>query len=210
MTFIKASYDFAKQWNDQESINRFATSKSKDVQIAEAENILRDMTFRFERSPNPTVIKMWASDIIKAGYTDAMLKQVCVSIPFKFERFPSLSDLMALLRPLMAVNLDSTRDELTDLSMRCYPHLKAKFLRLTGQEVLDKMCLYYAKEILPYPVEAKGVLEQCVLNDWLRTYFSSDPKRIIEQGKISSLNAEKGDILYFTAPLQRYAKEHDL
>lgn len=210
MMSISTAYNHAKSWGDDKTIARLKSSRSKDVMIAEAEEILKNMALRFERSPNANTTKLWASDIINAGFTDEQLKQICISIPFKMEKHPTLSDLMAFLRPLGAVIEDFPIDELTDLSKRCYPHLKAKFLTLANQETLDKMTAYYKREVLKSNSEFVTTVEQCVLNDWLRSYFATHPEKIIEQGRKSNEAYERNDKDYFIAPLRRYAQEHRL
>lgn len=211
---IDSTYKFADQWGDTRSKQRLKASKGPEVERLEIENHLKGMSLRFERSPNAATLGLWASDMVDAGYKDWMVREVCITAPFKFERHPTLSQLMDLLRSYLP-HVSISTDELSNLSNRCYPHLKAKFLALTSQEILETMCLAYKKHVgaaFYKDVEYwhSESLEKAVLNDWLRTYFDKSPQKIIDQGKISNDKAASNDREYFTYHLKSYAQEHGL
>jgi len=207
---INSTIKFNQLWNDAPSNERLRKShKGQDVQKAESENYLKDMALRFERSPNQATLKLWASDIIESGFEDWMVKEVCKSIPYKFEKHPTLNQIIELLnsyKPKMAVPVD----ELTDLSHRCYFHLKAKFLSFATQEQLTQMCKIYARDVFPGLAQYNQYYqEMSVLNEWLRTYFKKG-EDILAKGKQTNEEAEKRNRDYFLNPLKRYAKENNL
>jgi hypothetical protein len=207
---IKSTYDFAKRWGDKDSIEKFKKSdKSSDVQKAEIENFLKDLALRFERSPNQSTLKLWASDIVDAGFDDQVTKLALKSVPYKFERFPTLSQVMELLRPYLP-QVSFSGCELSDTTNRVVPHLKAKFLTMFTQEQLDQMCKVYKKHVMPHnELAAPWHIEMCVLNDWLRCYYGKG-EEIIKQGLTSNEMANLGNKDYFLNPLKRYAKENNL
>lgn len=202
---MEALNKFLNTWNDQESKTRILHSnKGKDLQKAEVENILKDVAMRFERSPNPNTIKLWASDIVDAGFNDAMVREISKSIPFKFEKHPTLAQIMELLRPYLpqVVFLEDELDKYTRLAI---PHLKAKFLNMVGQEGFDKMCNYYRARVLKSDLP----VEVAVLGDWCRCYLGK-PEKIIEQGKISNDKALERDKEYFIRSLKSYCEQNNL
>lgn len=201
----KVAYDFAKHWDDKQAIGNLKKSdKSIDVQKAEIENLLKDCAMRFERSPNPSTIKLWASDIVDAGYNDLMVKEICKSIPYKFEKHPTLAQVMELLRPFQAV-LAPKEDELDKYTRAAVPHLKAKFIAMVGEEAFERMIVYYKQEVF----NCDFGLEIAVLGDWCRCYMGR-PEKIIEQGKISNIKALERDREYFIRPLKMYCETNKL
>lgn len=202
--------NFNNSWGDAKSTeNLRKSSKGLDVQKAETENYLKDMALRFERSPNQATLKLWASDIIDSGFQDWQVKEICRSIPYKFEKHPTLNQVIELLNPYRAKS-EFLADELTDLSHRCYFHLKAKFLKFASQEQLTQMCKVYARDIFPSLVTYNSYYqEMCVLNDWLRSYFKKG-EDVLKQGFISNEQQVAGNREYFINPLKRYAKENNL
>ena len=203
----KASYDFMSRWGDDKSIQRLRKSdKSKDVQKAEVENILKDVSYRFERSPNGNTLKLWASDIIDAGYEDWMVIEISKSIPFKFERHPTLSQVMELLRPCLA-QVSGSESDLDKYTRLAIPFLKAKFVDLVGEDGFQRMVDYYRKELMP---DSKFSVEMCVLGDWCRSHFASDPKKIIEQGRKSNDASQRNDLEYFVRPLKMFCEANRL
>jgi hypothetical protein len=200
---------FLNHWGDAPSLNKLRKSdKSSDVQKAEAENHLKGMALRFERSPNSNTLKLWASDIIDSGFTDYQLKEVCKSAPFKFERHPTLNQLMELLRPYTS-KLSESGDELLDLQNRCYYHLKTKFIKLADEETFNKMVDYYANAEPELKKYNRYFIEICVLGDWLRSYFK-DGAAIIKQRLVTVERIELNDREYFIRPYKNYAKENNL
>jgi hypothetical protein len=207
---INSMVKFNNMWGDAPSNERLRKShKGLEVQKAESENYLKDMALRFERSPNQATLKLWASDIIDSGFEDWMLKEVCKSIPYKFEKHPTLNQIIELLnhyRPKMAAPVD----ELTDLSHRCFTHLKAKFLGFATQEQLTQMCKIYARDVFPELSQYNPYYqEMAVLNEWLRTYFKKG-EDILAKGKQTNEEALRGNRDYFLNPLKKYAKENNL
>jgi hypothetical protein len=202
---------FISHWDDGTSLQRIkASDKSPDVNKAMIENLLKEAVMRFERGPGAHTTKLWASDIVDAGFNEENVRSIIKLLHFKFEKFPTFAQLIELVRPRYFGEPEKI-DELTDLSNRCYAKLKDKFLLIANQEVLDKMVLAYFKSVQinanHMPAKLK---EQCVLNDWLRTYFSSQPEKIIEQGKISNQKFIDGDREYFLHQLRNFAKDNNL
>ena len=207
----KSTFDFNKRWQDDKSNQRLRNSdKSADVQKAEIENHLKDCALRFERAPQMHTLKLWASDIVDSGYQDWMVRDICQSIPKKFEKYPTLAQIFDLLRPYLPQVSDS-QSELDKLTNVCYPHVKAKFLSVGNQEALDKLVAGYKRIIGNNEAHwTNEAVEKCVLMDWLRTYFKADPQGIIDQGKISTHKALEMDKEYFITHLRRYAAENKL
>jgi hypothetical protein len=205
-----AAIRFAKQWGDTPSLERLRNSdKSGDVQKSEAENHLKNVALRFQYSPNQSTLALWAKDIIESGYTDEILGTVCKSIPFKFEKMPTLNQIMELLvhyKPKVSI----PRDELSDLTDRTFEHLKAKFIKQASPEIFTQMVEYYVNHgcaaVQMFNVHYHEI---CMLNDWARSYFG-DGKKIIEMAHKSNLAAESNDYEYFTRVLRQYAKENKL
>lgn len=72
-----AAIRFAKQWGDAPSLERLKnSSKSSDVQKIDAENSLKLMALRFQQSPTQSTLKLWATDMVDAGYQDWMIAEV--------------------------------------------------------------------------------------------------------------------------------------
>jgi hypothetical protein len=189
--------------------NLKAYDKSAEVQRSEAENHLKNVGLRFQYSPNQSTLALWAKDVIDSGYTDEMLGSVCKSIPFKFEKMPTLNQIMELLshhKPKVTVS----RDELSDLTDRTFAHLKAKFIKQASHEIFTQMVEYYVNHGCP-AVKMFNVHyhEMCMLGDWARCYFG-DGKKIIEMAYKSNLAAEANDYEHFTRVLRQYAKENKL
>jgi hypothetical protein len=207
---VNSTIRFAQSWGDAPSLNRMKQGiKTKEVQKLEAENCLKDMALRFQYGPTQSTIALWAKDIIDAGYSEEMIKEVAKSVPFKFEKMPTLNQLMELLShkmPKMSVSVD----ELTDLSNRCFFHLKAKFMTFGTQEQLTAMCKLYAVKIFPSLAQYNAYYqEMAVLNDWLRSYFKKG-ENILAQGLVTNEAFERNDVEYFVRPLRNYAKENKL
>jgi hypothetical protein len=206
---MKATYNHAKKWNDTKALSNLEQEKSKDVHEVEIENHLKDMSIRFERSPNQAVIQAWSKDLAEMGYKHQLIAQVCKSIPYKMDKHPTLNEILALIKPYLAQDTFKL-DDLTDLTIRCYDHLKGKFLTMFKQEQLDQMVLIYMKRIVPdcehFNQKHK---EMMVLNDWCRCYFG-DGEKLLKQGLISNQKAQDKDLDYFVNPLKSYAKQHGL
>jgi hypothetical protein len=207
---ISSTVNFNSKWGDTESNKRLANSdKAQGFHEAEIENSLKAMALRFERSPSPSTIKLWASDLAELGYKCDLVNQVCKTIPYKMDKHPTLNELMALIRPYLPKEAVSV-DELTDLSGRVYEHVKTKFLELQPQTALDQMVKLYMMHIVPdcehFSTRHKEML---VLNDWLRSYFRKG-EDILKQGLISNEQFKNKNVEYFVNPLKRYAKENKL
>lgn len=207
---LNSTINYLNQWGDTEALGKIKKSNnSKELMRVNCENTLKDIAMRFQHSPNTNTLSLWAKDIVDAGFTDDHLNLISKSIPFKFERHPTLAQVMELLRPNIAKEASSL-DELTDLTYRCRPHLKAKFMAVSDQETLTKMVEYYCKhvfkELAHFSIEHQ---ESCVLGDWLRSYFKKG-EDIIAQGLKSNEAHGRGDYEYFTRSLRLYAKEHKL
>ena len=205
-----AAIRFAKQWGDAPSVERLKTShKSLEVQKSDAENSLKLMALRFQQSPTQSTLKLWATDMVDAGYQDWMIAEVSKSAPFKFERHPTLNQLMEQLthyKPKVTI----PRDELSDLTDRTFAHLKAKFIKQSSPEIFTQMVEYYVNHgcsaVKMFNVHYH---EMCMLNDWARSYFG-DGKKIIEMAHKSNHAAETNDYEHFTRVLRQYAKENKL
>jgi hypothetical protein len=203
---------FLKEWGDAPSLDRIRSSdKAPQLQKCDAENYLKEMALRFQYSPNQSTTQLWASDMVDAGFKDWHIKEVCKSAPFKFEKHPTLAQLMELLRPYLGEKSFSV-DELNDLSNRSFEHLKRRFVKACSDDLdlVDKAVSYYVSQVYPGLARFNKVhQEMCFLNDWLRSYFGNINKTI-EQGKISNEKSLLKDREYFTLPLKRYVAEHKL
>lgn len=204
---IDAAIKFANSWGDEATIDRLRKSdKSKDVQKAEIENLLKSIAMRFERSPQANTLSLWAQDIVEAGYEDWMVKEISKSIPFKFERHPTLSQVMELLRPYIA-QVSVSESELDKYTKLAIPHLKGKFVGIIGEDGFTKMIEYYRREVMP---SSNFSVEMCMLGDWCRCFFTSDPKKIIDQGIKSNEASTRNDVDYFVRPLKMYSESNKL
>jgi hypothetical protein len=208
---ISSTVNFNKSWGDHESNRRIANSeKGQGFHEAEIENALKDMSLRFERSPNQATLKLWATDLAALGYKCDLVLQITKTIPFKMDKHPTLNEIMALLKPHLAKE-EFLADPLNDLSNRCFDHLKAKFLSLTNPQALANMVQNYVTLVVPDCEHfSQKNKEMMVLNDWLRSYFKATPQGIIDQGRISNDAFSRNDKDYFINPLKRYAKENNL
>lgn len=208
---MKSLINFNNHWGDTESIKRLETSdKGPEVCKAQVENYLKEMTLRFERSLNQSTLQLWASDLVDLGYKPHQLKEVCRQVPYRFEKHPTLSQLLDLLKPYLSKK-EVLTDELTDLSNRCFDHLKAKFLAVGTQEILTLMTKSYSIHVFPFCEHfTEKNKEMLVLNDWLRSYFKTNPQAILDQGKLSNEAFERRDREYFINPLKSYAKQNNL
>jgi hypothetical protein len=207
---MKHLVNHLKAWGDNESLNKLKKSeRSIDVQKAEVENFLKDIALRYERSPNQSTIKLWASDIVDAGFDENTAKIALKSIPYKFEKMPSLSQIMALLNPYLP-QISFSESELDKYTRLCFPHVKAKFLSMFTQDQLNDMIKLYEKHVFPdlrmFHVEHK---EMCVLLDWLRSHFG-DGKKLLNQGLRSNTESEANNKDYFLNQLKSYAKTNNL
>lgn len=204
------SYAHAKKWDDKDSIKRLENSdKSRDVHQAEIENHLKEMALRFERSPNQSTLQTWAKDLAEMNYRHQLIAQVCKTIPYKMDKHPTLQEILALIKPYLAKD-DIKVDELSDLSGRCYNHVKQRFLKMFTQEQLDQMVLIYLKRIVPDCEHFSAMhKEMMVLFDWIRCY-NGDGEKLLRQGLISNQKALEKDVEYFLHPLRKYAKENGL
>lgn len=206
----RVAYDYAKSWGDTKTMDNLKNyDKSLDVQKSEAENHLKNVGLRFQYSPNQSTLALWAKDIIDSGYTDVMLQEVCKSIPFKFEKMPTLNQIMELLSHRMP-KVSVSRDELSDLTDRTFAHLKAKFIKQSSPEIFTQMVDYYTAHGCPaVKMFNRHYHEMCMLGDWARTYFG-DGKKIIEMAHKSNEAAESRDTEHFARILRQYAKENKL
>lgn len=202
---MKSTFSFLKSWSDDESIKRLKKSnKSSEVQNLEAHNHLKQMSLRFERYPRPETLQLWAKDIIESGFEDWMVGEVCRSIPYKFEKHPTLNQIMELLRPYLP-HLGQEEDELDKLTRLCLPLIKKQFLTVATEDTLDRMIKYYKNEVLP---DCTMDTEVSLLCDWIRAYQPQAPIKVIEQGKKSNEAWEKNDREYFIRPLRKFAKDN--
>lgn len=208
---INAVVNYNKSWGDHESNKRIANSdKGLGFHEAEIENALKEMAMRFERSPGTNTIKLWAKDLVDFGYKCDTVRQVCKTIPFKMDKHPTLNEIIALIRPYLPKE-EFLGDDLTNLSDRCYNHLKIKFMKCGDQNTLTLLTKSYSIHVFPFSEHfTEKHKEMLVLNDWLRCYFKTHPQAILDQGKLSNEAFERGDREYFIAPLRRYAAENRL
>lgn len=208
---MKSIIAYNRLWGDEASNQRISDSdKGQAYQEAEIDNILRDLALRFERSPSQSTLKLWASDLASMGHKALFLKPILKTIPYKMDKHPTLNEILALIKPHLAQD-SFLVDELTDLSNRCFDHLKEKFLKLADQSTLTKMSEAYAKHVFPFCEHfTERHKEMLVLNDWLRSYFKPNPQAILDQGRISNDAFDRRDKDYFINPLKSYAKTNNL
>lgn len=201
---------FMNSWNDTKGIEKLrGSSKSTEVEKSDAENYLKEMSLRFERPLNQTVLNTWARDFIESGYQAWMIKEVCKSIPYKFERSPTFAQIIELLRSYLTKK-ETQLDELTDLTNRCLPSIREKFFKIFNQDQMSQMCkLYQDKVFTDAKMFNTSQQEMLVLCDWLRSYFGTGAQ-LLGQGLKSNMAHEADDREYFTKQLRAYAKEHNL
>lgn len=198
--------DFAKAWGDKAAISNMRAHRSQDVMKSEAENHLKDMMSRFERGANGFTTKLWASDIIDAGFTDYQVKEICKSIPLKFEKAPNLSQIMDLLRPYLPQNQVSV-SELDKHTKVLYPLILEEYSKVFDANDNIKNVGWYKK--------ASGLnhlpddqLLQCFIMDWVRA--ERDSRRIMAIIEKSREAVEKKDSEYFLRTLRSYAIRNNL
>lgn len=201
---------FLNHWGDTKSKQRlFNSEKGIEAQKADIENQLKDMAMRFERSPQPNTIRLWASDIVDAGFNESVVREALKTVPFKFEKHPTLAQVMELLRPYLP-HISVLEDELDKYSRLAYMPLKEEFLKLLTQDQLTQMTLIYERKIFP---DLKSFNQQnkemCVLFDWLRCHRGNGEK-ILAQGMRSNEEHIKGNREYFLHPLRQYCKSLNL
>lgn len=202
---LKPMIGHLSHWQDNNAKqNLYVSNKGKEAQKAEVENILKQVAMRFERSPNPNTIRLWASDIIDAGYNDQVVQQAVKSVPHKFEKHPTLAQIFELLRPYLPQmqSLESDLDKYTRLAI---PHLKAKLINMVGEDGFEKLKNYYRAHVLKTDVN----LEVAVLGDWCRCFLGK-PQDIVKQGIESNSRAEQNDTEYFIKPLRQYCVKNNL
>lgn len=207
---MKHLVEHLKSWGDTDSLNKLKKSeRGSEVQKAEVENFLKDIALRYERSPNQSTLKLWASDIVDAGFDENTAKIALKSIPYKFEKMPSLSQIMALLNPYLP-QISVSESELDEYTRLCLPHVKAKFLSMFTQDQLNDMIKLYEKHVFPdLKMFHQHNKEACVLLDWLRSHFG-DGKKLLNQGLRSNTEFEAGNKDYFLNQLKSYAKTNNL
>lgn len=208
---VKAMVGFNNQWGDRESNRRLLESeKGIDAKAAHIENLLKDAAMRFDRSPNMNTISFWARDLAAMKIDMEIIQRVLAGLHYRFERHPSFAEIMALIRPqaLGASAGEVKESRLDKAEKEAYPILREKFIKLASEDALLKMTEYYKREVIGSSFQFSiGNYEKCMLLDWLRAYFPSDPKKIIEQGKISNAKASENDVEYFYRPIERYLNE---
>lgn len=203
----KSHFSFATAWGDTKVLKTFRNNKSPDVQKADCENLLRQCSSRFERSLNDSVIRFWASDIVDAGFTPEMLEQVCKSIPFRFEKMPSLADIMALLRPLMAQK-EAPESELDKVTRLAIPLLKTKILNAVGEEKFNQLKKVFKTRNPEFEFSDEH-LEMVILGSWVRCSFGGGAA-ILDEYYRSRSRFEAGDYDYFYRPLKRFCDANSM
>jgi hypothetical protein len=191
-------------WGDNVSIARVKQSdKGTQWHEAEINNHLSESAQMFQYSPTAFILQKWSRALANAGYKEDQIKDVCLSLPYKFEKFPTFASITLLLRPYLDKEAVLV-DELDDLTKRCIPHIKAKFVNMLGQDKLDEMVSYYQKHAYPeMKMFEQRHKEMCILGDWMRSYFKG-AEEIIKQG-----NLPKDRDLYLKH-YKMYAKENKL
>lgn len=198
---------FLDVWKDTTGIARIKESRrNPEIERIEIENHLKNMAQRFNSNTNMATISFWAIDFIENGYSSKQIAEVCKSIPYKFERFPTFAQINELMRVYRVKNSQEL-DELTVLTLECYPLLKNKFLKLLTQDQLTQMCKIYTEKIFAgLAMFSMQDQERAVLTDWLRSYFGSGQK-ILEQGLKTNQAHLNNDLNYFINPLRVFLKE---
>jgi len=196
---------FAKMWNDTKSIKNLRSDRSTDVQKAEAETILKDMAARFERQPNGGTLSMWAKDIIDLGYSDLELKEVCKSIPYKFEKCPNLAQILELLRPYLPQKSVSVSDMDKYFGI-VYPIAKEKFEQVFDAETREKILVAYKRDTGPYYIPDEQIMVLVVM-DWIRS-MKGTYQQLVAWAKKS--NSMLDDPNYFLSTLKSFASNNSI
>jgi hypothetical protein len=126
---------------------------------------------------------------MEKGYSSSQVKSIIKTIPERCERFPSLSEILAFLKPFKttfrAESIEVNKDAIEAAK------IKDEWLKIMDQETLDKMTLSYCKNVLGLTLrelQLNGLTgkayEMLVLLDWKRSGFGN-AEAILRQGKAS-------------------------
>lgn len=202
MNDLKSMVGHLNHWNDTKSIVALAVSdKSNKWHEAEINNHLTAAALMFQYSPPAQIIQKWAYELSIAGYKENIVKDVCKSIPYKFEKFPTFSQITELLRPYLAKESTSV-DELDDLTHKHYFDLKKKFISVSSEEIFEKMMAFY-RERFPYlKIYSPYFSEVSMLNNWARCYFG-DGAKIIAQAEKTNIELDARNRSYLLDTLRK-------
>jgi len=185
---MKPLTTYLNHWGDTKSLNNLK-EKTPLVEQAEIQNHLKYLTQLFDRGPVEGKFDFWAKLIHEKGYSSKQVGEVIKTIPERCERFPSLSEILAFLKPFKT----TFRSESIEVNKDAVEAAKIKeeWLKIMDQETLDKMTLSYCKNVLGLTLrelQLNGLTgkayEMLVLLDWKRSGFGN-AEAILRQGKIS-------------------------
>lgn len=185
---MKPLTTYLNHWGDTKSLNNLK-GKTPLVEQAEIQNHLKQLTQFFERGPVEGKFDHWAKLIHDKGYNSKQVGEVINTIPERCDKFPSLSEILAFLKPFKTTfkneSIEVNKDALEAAK------IKEEWLKIMDQETLDKMTLSYCKNVLGLTLkelQLNGLTgktyEMLVLLDWKRSGFGN-AEAILRQGKIS-------------------------
>lgn len=191
---MKPLTTYLNHWGDTKSLNNLK-EKTPLVEIAEIQNHLKHLTQYFERGPVDGKFDHWARLIHEKGYTSSQVKSIVSTIPERCDKFPTLSEILAHLKPFKTTFKKEVEQSNPDQVK--YAKIKAEWLKIMDQETLNKMTLSYCKNVLGTTIkelELNGIngslYEMLVLLDWERSGFGN-AEAILRQGKISQSRIDK-------------------
>lgn len=196
MNEMKPLTTYLNHWGDTKSLNNLK-EKTPLVEIAEIQNHLKHLTQYFERGPVDGKFDHWARLIHEKGYTSSQVKSIISTVPERCDKFPTLSEILAFLKPFKT----TFRNESIEVNKDAMEAAKIKeeWLKIMDQETLDKMTLSYCKNVLGLTLrelQLNGLTgkayEMLVLLDWKRSGFGN-AEAILRQGKISQSRLDKQD-----------------
>jgi hypothetical protein len=185
---MKPLTTYLNHWGDTKSLNNLK-EKTPLVEQAEIQNLLKELTMAYDRGPTEGKFDYWAKLIMEKGYSSSQVKSIIKTIPERCERFPSLSEILAFLKPFKTTfkseSIEVNKDALEAAK------IKDEWLKIMDQETLDKMTLSYCKNVLGLTLrelQLNGLTgrayEMLVLLDWKRSGFGN-AEAILRQGKAS-------------------------
>ena len=191
---MKPLTTYLNHWGDTKSLNNLK-EKTPLVEQAEIQNLLKELTMAYERGPTEGKFDYWAKLIMEKGYSSSQVKSIIKTIPERCDKFPSLSEILAFLKPFKTT-FKVSDEEINKDAIKA-AKIKEKWLTVMDQETLDKMVLSYCKNVLNLSLnelKANGLTgkayELLVLLDWEKSGFG-DASAILRQGKISQERALK-------------------
>jgi hypothetical protein len=180
---IESYQKFNQQWGDAESYEAVKETFPKANRSILIEQSLTSFSNAFRNPLKPPQVKEYSKSLENTGVDLNELESIFSGLKEESEQMPSLAHLLYKIRsrkPIVQKTTlfgESSEDRLV-------LDLKAKFLEVMEQSMLDKMVKIYMNQVWPeINLEAYGLsgilYERCVLIDWKDSGFKGG-KEIIE------------------------------